>query len=273
MLVSSMLTEEEICEYQNELYNYFSNGYDFEIFLKNYLIKMGLDEVHVTKKSRDGGIDLTAIRKGVGDFSNADITQYYIQAKRNHPSKKISPAKIRELKGTLFPGMKGMFITTSDFTSNAKLETNNDLSRPIVPINGKDLVISCIDNEIGFLYKPIFNKKEMDKFINKDKNKKYREMGDYITKTITSNDIRARIISIPSLILNKFTEDQLTMKVIVNDNKEYCFSINRGRNYFAKVSQFMKDYGLLSEEGIFEPKQIKWLYYEEKKIVKFYIEE
>lgn len=44
---------------------------------------MGLDEVEVTQRSRDGGIDLTAIRKGVGDFSEIDITHYYIQAKRH----------------------------------------------------------------------------------------------------------------------------------------------------------------------------------------------
>ena len=52
---------------------------DFDKLLLDKYSLLGLDEVEVTKRSRDGGIDLTAIRKGVGDFSNIDITHYYIQ--------------------------------------------------------------------------------------------------------------------------------------------------------------------------------------------------
>lgn len=65
-----MLTEEEVKNSQEQLYQYFDTGYDFEVFLKEYLTEMGLDEVEVTQRGRDGGIDLTAVRKGVGDFSN-----------------------------------------------------------------------------------------------------------------------------------------------------------------------------------------------------------
>lgn len=98
MQISSMLTAEEIKGFQQELYSYFETGYAFEEFLKEYLSKMGLDEVEVTQRSRDGGIDLTAIRKGVGDFSEIDITHYYIQAKRNALKSKVSVQKVRELK-------------------------------------------------------------------------------------------------------------------------------------------------------------------------------
>lgn len=93
---------------------------------------MGLDEVQITQRSRDGGIDLTAIRKGVGDFSEIDITRYYIQAKRYSMDSKIGSRTIRELKGTIPFGHKGMLITTSDFTKDAVTESANDPSKPVV---------------------------------------------------------------------------------------------------------------------------------------------
>lgn len=132
MQISSMLTAEEIKSFQQELYSYFETGYAFEEFLKEYLSKMGLDEVEVTQRSRDGGTDLTAVRKGVGDFSEIDITHYYIQAKRNALKNKVNVQKVRELKGTIPFGYKGMLITTSDFTTDALSEATNDPSKPVV---------------------------------------------------------------------------------------------------------------------------------------------
>lgn len=61
-----------------------------------------------------------------------------------------------------------MMISTLDFTSDAINEASNDLSKPVVIINGKSLVMSCIDHEIGFLFKPIFSKRQMDLFLHKN---------------------------------------------------------------------------------------------------------
>lgn len=278
MQVSSNLKDSEIKELQNQFYEYFETGYAFEEFLKEYLVKMGLDEVEVTQRSRDGGIDLKAIRKGVGDFSDIDITHYYIQAKRYSLKNKINVSKIRELKGTIPFGYKGMMITTSDFTNDAIIEAGNDPSKPVVIISGKSLVMSCIDNEIGFLFKPIFSRKQMDLFLNK-KSKNQSSIlsstettGYIIEKTITANDIRARIVSIPSSIIKQIDSTQTKVKVRVNNEKEYTFNINRGRNYFGSVTAFLRDYNMLTDEGIIIPKQSKWNYDESGKIVNLYIE-
>jgi len=248
--------------------------------LKEYLLKMGLDEVEITQRSRDGGVDLTAIRKGVGDFSDIDITHYYIQAKRYALKSKIGVRAIRELKGTIPFGYKGMMITTSDFTNDAIAESSNDPSKPIVIINGKSLVISCIDNEIGFIFKPIFSNTQMDVFVNKEliEQTQNSELGqsldsEFIEKTITANDIRARIISIPSSIMRKFKEDQKSTDVIVNEHSKHTFSIVRGRNYFGGVTDFFRDNNLLSNDGVICPKLCKWLFDDENKLVKLYIEE
>ena len=80
------LNKEEYNALLEQFYTYFEDGYKFEEFLKIYLEKIGLEEVYVTKRSGDGGIDLTAIRKGIGGLSNAVDDPVYVQAKRYAPS-------------------------------------------------------------------------------------------------------------------------------------------------------------------------------------------
>lgn len=273
MQISGLLSDEEIKELQQRFYEYFETGYAFEEFLKEYLLKMGLDEVEITQRSRDGGIDLTAIRKGVGDFSEIDITHYYIQAKRYTLKTKIRVPAVRELKGTIPFGYKGMMITTSDFTDDAISESSNDPSKPVVIINGKSLVTSCIDNQIGFIFKPVFSTKQMDAFVKKNKSENTIETSqlsvedNYIDKTITANDIRARIVSVPSSIMKQFMPEQKSVEVVVNDAKKYSFNINKGRNYFGGVTAFLRDYNMISEDGVITPKQSKWHYDVAEKVV------
>lgn len=281
MQISSNLSETEIKHLQRNFYEYFETGYAFEEFLKEYLLKMGLDEVEITQRSRDGGIDLKAIRKGVGDFSDIDITHYYIQAKRYAITTKINVSKVRELKGTIPFGYKGMMITTSDFTPDAISEASNDPSKPVVVINGKSLVMSCIDHEIGFLFKPIFSKRQMNLFLHKNDVQNASNTSSLrsnsaqesiVEKTITANDIRARIVSIPSSIMKQFDNEVKRVKIRVNTDKEYEFNINKGRNYFGSVTAFLRDYNMLSDEGVITPKQCKWFYNSENRTVNLYIE-
>lgn len=282
MQISTILSDGELYELQQKFYEYFETGYAFEEFLKEYLLKMGLDEVEVTQRSRDGGVDLTAIRKGVGDFSEIDITHYYIQAKRYALSTKIRVPAIRELKGTIPFGYKGMLITTSDFTSDAIAESSNDPSKPVVVINGKALVTSCIDNEIGFIFKPIFSSKQMDLFLNKNvlpQNSSQKtalpvqDTKDYVEKTITANDIRARIVSIPSSIMKQLGDDINSVDVLINGQEKYHFNIIRGRNYFGGVTNFLRKFNMLSDDGVIVQKQSKWYYDKDNHIVKIYIED
>ncbi len=277
MKISENISDKEIKELQHTLYEYFDTGYHFEEFLKEYLLKMGLDEVEITQRSRDGGVDLKAIRQGVGDFSDIDIINYYVQAKCYKLSSKINVSKIRELKGTIPFGYKGIYITTSSFTKDAKEEAVNDPSKPVVLVDGEALLRSCIDNQIGFVYLPKFSKKEMDKFLNKkDKTilNSYKNIDVdiiYIDKTITANDIRARIISCPTSIMNKI-HDKKKIEVIVNDEKKYKFSVSESsRNFLSSVTQFFKDYNLLTEDGIITPKLSKWHYDEKKGNIRMYI--
>ena len=272
MQISDTLREKEIVELQEKFYKYFETGYVFENFLKEYLLKIGLDEVEITQRSRDGGIDLKAIRKGVGNFREIDTIHYYIQAKKYAPNNSIGVKTIRELKGTIPFGYKGMLITTAHFTDDAYKESLNDPSKPAVLIDGKLLITSCIDNEIGFIFKPIFSKIEMDFILNKNENKSNKTKIEYIEKTITKNDIRARIISIPSSIKKELSFLN-SIDVIINDNDHYHLTIDRSHSYLAKVTKIFKKYGMLTEDKIGTPKKSKWYYDIKNKVIHLIIED
>ena len=266
MKISDNLSEQEIEGLLKNFYQYFETGYIFEDFLKEYLLKIGLDEVEVTQRSRDGGIDLKAIRKGVGNFSEIDTIHYYIQAKKYAPNNSIGVKTIRELKGTIPFGYKGMLITTAHFTDDAYKESLNDPSKPAVLIDGKLLVTSCIDNEIGFIFKPIFSKIEMDSILNKNENKSNKTKIEYIEKTITKNDIRARIISLPSSIKKELSSLN-SIDVIINENDHYHLTIDKSHSYLAKVTKIFKKYGMLTEDKIGTPKKSKWYYDIKNKVI------
>ena len=106
---------------------------------------------------------------------------------------------------------------------------------------------------IYFLNKSDIGKKQQDKSSKID-------FKDYIEKTITANDIRARIVSIPSSIIKRIDNDLNRIDVLINKEKSYNFSINRSRNYFGGVTQFLKDYNFITDEGVIIPKKSKWFY-------------
>ena len=260
------LGAEELSKLLNDFYSYFETGYDFENFLKLYLEKIGLDEVYVTQKSRDGGFDLTAKRYGVEDFDDADEIDYRIQAKRNSPSSSISVTKIRELKGTMLSGQKGIFITTAKFTQEAINEAKTDSSRPIVLIDGASLIQSCIEKEIGFVYKPVFSSANLDMQFKKDKTEKKQDkstpehLENAIEKQISENDLRAKILRLPLSIKNSLPQDVNKVKVIFNSSIEKECTIDKTRAYLAGVTEIYRQFELIDKDNILHRGKSAWLY-------------
>ena len=206
--------------------------------------QIGLDEVTITQRSRDGGIDLTAKRAGVGGFSESDEVEYYIQAKRNKPGRPISVSKIRELKGTLPFGHKGIFITTTTFSADAVKESNNDISKPVILIDGKTLIESCIEHEIVFLFIPQFSKIEMDR-LTKSNRLIDQDMEDRtieVEKRITTNDIRAQILRIPKAIIREIPSDVDSYEVTFNGTTKKLLRIDKHRVYFSRVIEIYRCY-------------------------------
>lgn len=260
------LGAEELSKLLNDFYSYFETGYDFENFLKLYLEKIGLDEVYVTQKSRDGGYDLTAKRYGVEDFDDADEIDYRIQAKRNSPTSSISVTKIRELKGTMLSGQKGIFITTAKFTQEAINEAKTDSSRPIVLIDGASLIRSCIEKEIGFVYKPVFSSANLDMQFKKDKTEKKQDkstpehLENAIEKQISENDLRAKILRLPLSIKNSLPQDSNKVKVIFNGFIEKECTIDKTRAYLAGITEIYRQFELIDKDNILHRGKSAWLY-------------
>ncbi|MGK2849467.1 MAG: restriction endonuclease [Candidatus Limnocylindrales bacterium] len=121
----------------------------FERLVVDLLLKMGYggsrrDAGQAVGKSGDGGID------GVIKEDRLGLDAVYIQAKRWEGS--VGAPVVREFAGTLdfHKANKGVLITTSTFTSDAKVFTQS-IGKRIVLIDGVLLAELMIDNEVGVI--------------------------------------------------------------------------------------------------------------------------
>ena len=251
------VSAEEYSEIVDSFYTYFENGYKFEEFLKVYLEKIGLEEVFVTKKSGDGGIDLTAVRKGIGGLSNSVDEPFYIQAKRYSPETTVSPEKIRALRGSFRNGV-GMFITTGKVSDNAKLEAQQvDPSRPIIVVDGKELVSTCIEKEIGFTFKPVFSKTALDSIMQKAF-AAANEQEVTVERIVTENDIRAYILVLPRAIKECISEGASVISIRFGDSSYKEYRIDAQGRYVGGISKAYRDFGLRQPDGVFVSKRAVW---------------
>lgn len=111
----------------------------FEQLIIDLLLAMGYGGSHeeagrAMGKTGDNGVD------GVIDQDPLGVDQIYIQAKRYSEGNNVSAGDIRDFFGALNlkKAQKGIFMTTSDFTSSAE-QTARDLGGRIVLINGDEL--------------------------------------------------------------------------------------------------------------------------------------
>lgn len=79
-----------------------------------------------------------------------------------------------------------------------------------------------------------------------------------VIKTISENDIRARILRIPAKIKERISESMTSYTVTFNGETVKELTIAKERDYFAKVTDLYKKYGLIEADGSFVPKQITW---------------
>jgi Restriction endonuclease len=121
----------------------------FESLIGQLLTVLGFEDVEVTKYSNDGGIDLRATLAvgGVTDVRTA------IQVKRW--SKNVAPRIVRELRGGLGPHERGLIVTLSDVSKDARIEALASDKSPIALINGDRLIDLLIDNDIGVTRKRV----------------------------------------------------------------------------------------------------------------------
>lgn len=135
---------EELLETMHDM-----DPYKFEQLVVDLLFAMGYggsrtEAAQVTQKSNDEGID------GVINEDRLGLDVVYIQAKRYQASSSIGRKEIQSFVGALAgkQANKGVFITTSDFTSTATDFAAN-ISQKVILINGVRLANLMIEHDIG----------------------------------------------------------------------------------------------------------------------------
>lgn len=110
----------------------------------------------VVGKSHDGGVD------GIINEDKLGLDKIYIQAKRYAPTNTVGRKEIQAFAGAMKTVSKGVFLTTSTFTKEAKKEAREQYGKQIALIDGTmltDLMINC---EIGIRNSHTFNIYELD---------------------------------------------------------------------------------------------------------------
>lgn len=137
---------EEIKPWRKKLHNILinMNPYSFEKLSQRLLRECGFEDVHVTKKSGDGGIDGTGRLKINGIFS----FNIAFQCKRYQGT--VGAPEIRDFRGSLTTDIeKGVFITTGTFSKAAIDEASNPGKQQIDLIDGEEFMTKLAEYEIG----------------------------------------------------------------------------------------------------------------------------
>lgn len=121
----------------------------FERLCQRLLRESGFIKVEVTGKSGDGGIDGHGVLR-----VNLISFQVLFQAKRWQSA--VSSPVVRDFRGAMVGRAdKGLIITTSTFTRDARIEATRDGAPAIDLIDGEDLCRLLKDNNIGVIIKMV----------------------------------------------------------------------------------------------------------------------
>lgn len=115
----------------------------FERLAQRLLREAGFQNVEVLGRSNDGGID------GVGLYRPSLVSfPIFFQCKKWRNS--VGPDKVRDFRGAMSGrGEKGLLITTSTFTAEAKREARRDGAPPVELVDGDDLCDLLKDHGVG----------------------------------------------------------------------------------------------------------------------------
>lgn len=135
----------------------------FERLVVDLLLKMGYggsfsDAGMVTQYSHDDGID------GIIREDKLGLDKIYIQAKRYNTTNIIGKPQIQQFVGALDEqkASKGVFITTSSYSSAARKYAEEKVSKKIVLIDGEELVRYMIQYNVGVSLKYVYEVKRID---------------------------------------------------------------------------------------------------------------
>ena len=116
----------------------------FERFCQRLLRESGFEEVTITGRSGDGGID------GIGLLQVNPLVSFKVLFQCKRYSGSVTPSQVRDFRGAMMGRAdKGIIITTGSFTSDARKEAVRDGVPPIELVDGEKLVSMLEQLELG----------------------------------------------------------------------------------------------------------------------------
>jgi restriction system protein len=124
----------------------------FERLCKLILREVGFEEVTVTGRSGDGGIDGFGILR-----TNRLVTDRVLFQCKRH-TKQVSPAYIREFRGAMANRVdRGIFLATSTFSAEAKREARREGAAPIELVDLNGLIALLVELRLGITMRTTFS--------------------------------------------------------------------------------------------------------------------
>ncbi|MCK5174873.1 MAG: restriction endonuclease, partial [Planctomycetes bacterium] len=118
---------------------------EFEELIAQLLAETGFEEIEVTKRGNDGGIDVRGLLV-VGEVIKIRMA---VQAKRWKKGNNIQKPIVQQVRGSLGAHEQGLIITTSDFSPGARKEALRPDAVPVALMNGEELVALLAEHKIG----------------------------------------------------------------------------------------------------------------------------
>ncbi len=227
-------------ELREQFIKYFDDDkYKFENFCKIFLKWLDFDDIQVTQRCGDGGIDLKCNKKEIEQL-DLNTIEYVVQAKCYAINNKVGASDIRNFRGSKTDmSVRKIFITTSDYTKGAIYEAK-DNNQPITLINGRQLIDFCKSHDdMMFDVKYYLNIDKLnDLFLNEETEKHNIKT---IERRITKNDVRARILRIPSEYKG-LIQTKSKYRISINGEAYKDYNISSDKSYFGGVTKFYKDF-------------------------------
>ncbi|SHH47767.1 restriction endonuclease [Desulfofustis glycolicus] len=124
----------------------------FERLCQRLLRESGFDQVKVTGRSGDGGID------GIGILQVNPFVSFNVLFQCKKYSGSVTASQVRDFRGAMSGRAdKGILITTGSFTVSSKSEARRDGVPPIELVDGEDLVKLFEDLELGLIPRKVYD--------------------------------------------------------------------------------------------------------------------
>ena len=115
----------------------------FEDLVARLLSEMGFEEIEVTSRAGDGGIDVRGTLL-VGDVIRMRMAVQVKRWKRN-----VQAPVVQQVRGSLGAHEQGLIITTSDFSKGAREEADRKDATPVALMKGEQLVVLLVETGVG----------------------------------------------------------------------------------------------------------------------------